>query len=736
MEEHFNFQEAQERLARAWQEHNFFTPDFSRVGKTYSTYLVPPNASGPLHIGNALMVAIQDVLARYHRAQGDLTLWIPGTDHGGYETQVTFERELEAKGQSKDDFTRGELKTALTTFVAENHETIVRQIHSLGASVDWTRFRYTLDEDSLEFVSRMFKKMIADALVYRSSYMVNYCPSCVTMLADIETKEQTGNTPLYFIKFALKDENSYVSLATTEPEYLFAVTHILVHPQDTHFASLIGRSLTNPITGQEVLVVESKRKFDPENQEPFLRVFSPSSKKYDFEYAIRYGLPSQNVLDWNGRMVERYPGMEPEQAREQELAYLKEQALIEKVDDAHEQSHYLCKKGHLIRNVIRMTWFLRLDDEKTPLRKKALDALAHDRLTVYPFWRKKGITTWIEKMHDWPIARQNVWGIQIPIWYEVTDPSLFTVWFIDNQKQRRHGNLSVLLNEGVSFEEIEQGLERVYAAEGCSWSLEREPGKQYLPETDTFDTWFSSGAWSAMVFETKSSPEIAKAYPNDVAVIGHDLLRLSISREIMMGVYLTGKIPFKRVFFHQLLQSSDGQKMSKSLGNSISLDTFVEKHGVDVTRMALLSYASEQQDFSFSEERIAQMQDWSNRLWKMGKVCDAIVHASAENASETWDARDLIVTQLQKMQSQLHAEIEAYSLAKAQSIVLSFLDNLEKYATYLISKESTGKDVITFREVFKTYLSLLHPFMPFQTEELQGRLFPAEPMLAAPKTTS
>lgn len=734
MEEHFNFQKAQEKLSRTWQERNFFSPDFSHTGKTYSTYLVPPNASGSLHIGNALMIAIQDVLVRYHRAQGDLTLWIPCTDHGGYETQVTFERELEAKGQSKDDFTRAELKTALTNFVAENNQIIIHQIYSLGASVDWTRFRFTLDEDSVNFTLRMFKKMISDDLIYRSSYMVNYCPSCATMLADIETKEQIVTTPLYFIKFPFKDEDSFLTLATAEPEFLFAVSHVLAHPQDERFTSLMGRTLTNPITGEEVPIIESKRKFDPENQESFLRVFSPSSRKYDFEYAIRHHIPAQNLLDWNGRMFTRHPGMEPEETRELELAYLAEQNLIERIDNAHEQNQYLCKKGHIVRNVIRMTWFLRLDDEKTSLRKRTLAALENDRFTVYPFWRKKGISGWIEKMHDWPIARQNVWGVQIPIWYEITDPSLFTVWFIDSQKQYRNGNLKMLMDEGVSFDEIEQGLERVYAAEGCSWTLEREPGKNYLPETDTFDTWFSSGGWSASVFETSNSPEIAKAYPSDVVVIGHDLLRLSIARKIMICVYLTGKIPFKRVLFHQLLKSLDGQKMSKSLGNAVSLDSYIEKYGVDVMRMALVSYASEQQDFTFSEERIALMQNFSNRLWKMAKVCDAIVHASVDSVSRTWNTRDLIVKQLQEVQRYVHAEIEQYSITKAQGIALSFLDNLEKYATYLISEESTGEDVITFREVFKTYLALLHPFLPFQTEELQGRLFPSEPMLAAPKT--
>ncbi|KND47293.1 MAG: Valyl-tRNA synthetase [Parcubacteria bacterium C7867-004] len=736
MEKSFNPEEVKDALLRVWEESGYATPRINQNSRRYSMFLVPPNASGPLHVGNALMIAIQDILARYHRAKGDATLWIPGTDHGGYETQVTFERELEAAGRSKDEFTRTEFVDAVEDFVAKNNETIVRQVKAMGASVDWSRFRYTLDKDSLRFVDRMFRKMIADKLIYRSSYMVNYCSECTTMLADIELKEVPSNSPLYVVKFPFREADGYLPLATTRPEFLFAVTHILVHPRDERYAEHIGSTLLNPVTGEEVLVIESKRKHDPDSLESPLFVFSPSSRKYDFEYAIRNGLPVRNLLDWKGLLIERNPGMTPEEARSVTVDFCTKEGLLERVDEAFEGTKSICKKGHPVESVIRMTWFMRLDDEQVPLRKPALEMLERERLVVQPHWRKKGLADWIGKMHDWPIARQNAWGIRIPIWYEVTDPSLFTVWYRDSERVLRHGNLKALLEEGILFEEVVQGLERVYVAERCNWTLEPAAGKKYLPETDTFDTWFSSGAWSAMVFENSASSETSHAYPSDVLVIGHDLLRLSISREIILGVYMTGRLPFRRVYFHQLLKSADGQKMSKSLGNAITLDTYLEKFGADVTRMALVSYTGLQEDFAISDERLERFKSFSDRLWKIGRALDAItahnpqISVFRESASLSADDQALL-SGLEEVRVLAASSIERYALADAQEKAVSFLPRLEEFVLGILSRNDPEGGAAIFSKVLRSYLMILHPFMPFETEELSRTLYPSDGLLAS-----
>ena len=724
MEETYNVHETESRLTRMWEKSGHFNSKATGKGKPFSMYLVPPNASGPLHVGNALMIAIQDVLARYHRAKGDRTLWIPGTDHGGYETQVTFEREIEAKGLSKDSFTQNELIEEITKFVDVNNNTIIRQIKAMGASIDWSHFRYTLDPDSLEFVDKMFKKMIADDLIYRSSYMVNYCSSCATMLADIELKEVIGDGHLYYVKFPFKNEDGYLSIATATPEFIFAVTDILVQTQDERYSTHIGKLLTNPITGQEVRILESKRKYDLESSNNPLFVFSPSSNKYDFEYAIRNGLPARNLIDWNGSMTERYLGIKPSDARASDLKQLEDAGFIDQIKEVPEHKTFFCKKGHEVQNVIRMTWFLELDGEKVSLRNSTLKALEVARLTVQPFWRKRGLVDWIGKMHNWPIARQNIWGIPIPIWYELSDKTLYTVWFKNQKGETQHGNLQSLLDTGISLEEIQQGIERVYAAEGCIWTLGQEAGKQYLPETDTFDTWFSSGAWSSMVFQGSNLENISSAYPSDVAVIGHDLLRLSIARELILSLYLTGKLPFKRVYFHSLLKSLDGQKMSKSLGNAITLDTYLDRFGADVTRMSLISYTDSKDDFIFADERLEYFSNVSTRLWKMGRVCDVISAHVKANVAESKSPKDsAFLDKMYKVQNAVNVNIDKYSLAQAQKLLVDFLEQLEEYASEILQRDDAENAGEVFRKVFKIYLAALNPFMPFLTEELREKLF-------------
>lgn len=731
MEDIYNFKEVEPKVRRLWEEGMYFAPGKNSAQRPYSMFFMPPNASGPMHVGNALMIAIQDVLARYHRAKGESTLWVPGTDHGGYETQVTYEREMGKQYEEINARSRKELFGVIEKFVEHNNEVITGQIKAMGASVDWSRFRFTLDEPSLLFVHEMFKKMVSDNLVYRSSYMVNYCSSCATVLTDIELKDAPVSLPRYFVKFPHKNEDGHLSIATLHPEFLFAVTHVLVHPQDARFAQYIGRVLSNPITGHDVHVVESKRKFDATQAEP-LSVFSPSHKSYDFEYALRHGLPARNLFDWGGAMVEGYPGARPEEARAKVLEQLSASGSIESVDTSSDVE-FLCKKGHVVQKVIRMTWFLNLDDEKISLRTGALDALQKEKPIIHPRWREKGLVDWIRKMHNWPIARQNVWGIKIPLWYEVSDPGLFTVWFLTKEGSRRHGNLQTFLDAGISFDEIAEGLERIYAAEGVAWTLQKEEGKQYLPETDVFDTWFSSCVWGVLIFGDVASAKDSDFYPSDVIVLGHDLIRLFIARKILLGCYLTKKLPFKRVYFHQLLKSADGQKMSKSAGNVVPLDHYLETYGADVTRMALVSYTGLQEDFVFANERLEFFTAFSGRLWKMGRVCNAAnTYSIGKYTPHLLSAEDTaLLSELADMRRASSVAIEKYFLAQAQEKLVLFLERLEHYAEAMLLRDDAEQALAVFYHAFREYITALHPCMPFMTEELNSALYrPTEPLAA------
>jgi valyl-tRNA synthetase len=727
MEKKYNHKEKERQIIDIWEKGDYFTPKIDQTKRSFSIFLTPPNASGEMHVGNAFMIAMQDILARYHRAKGEPTLWIPGTDHGGYETQVTFEKELEKIGADKSDYKRKDLFKEIEKFVANNNETIKNQIKALGGSVDWSRFRFTMDKSSLESVNQTFRNMVHDNIIYRRPYMVYYCPKCATILSDIELKEKEEVTQLYFVKFFLQGGHEYLSLATTRPEFLFATTHVLVHPFDKKHAPYIGKILINPITNQPVEIVESKRKLNPEKIEPFLTPFSPSYKKYDYEYTLKNSIPSRNLVSWEGKMLERYPGQTPLEAREKELQYLKKNNLIEKIDSSYVDSSFLCKKGHDVESIIMLTWFLKLDDEKTPLRKPAYEAAKG--LTVMPKWKKDGLLEWLGKMPDWPIARQNVWGIKIPIWYDVSDPSQFTVWFRDKNGQKQNGNLKDFLDDGLTLEEIQNGLERIYASENAPWTLEKIPGKTYLPETDTFDTWFSSGQWATIAYKPQ---ELSYFYPSHSIVIGLDLLRLSVSRKILLSQYLTGKLPFKIVYLHHLIKGQDGQKMSKSLGNSVSLEYYLEKFGADVTRMALVSYTNLTEDFIFSEDQLNLFKDFSERLWKMGRVVNLANEYSVkplESANLSNDDKNLIL-EIDNLVFPISSYIEKYFFASAQENACKFIFELEKYVEKMQTLKNIAVPLSVLFAVFKKYLMLLHPFMPFMTEELYQILYKPESPLA------
>ena len=735
MADKYNHKEVESRISEMWRKGNYFTPKINPSKKPFSMFLVPPNASGGMHVGNIFMVAIQDILARYYRSKGRPTLWIPSTDHGGYETQVTFERKLEAESKSRFDYHSSQLFLEIEKYVADNTALIKSEIDATGASVDWSRFRYTMDEKSLAAVDQMFRKMLADNLIYRNKYMVNYCSACGTALADIELKTEKITSPLYFIKFPDETGADFLSLATTRPEFIFATTHVLVHPSDKTHAKHIGKILKNPITGERVEIVASKRKFDPKVAEPYLTPFAPSYKNYDYGYTLYNDIPSKSLLDWNGNMIERYPGIKPFEAREKEIDYLNQNGLIEKIDELYVDSVLKCKRGHLAESMMMQTWFLKLDDNKKSLKKPAVDALRKGSISILPKWHTESLAVWLEKMHDWPIARQTVWGIRIPIWYEVTDASQFIVWFVDKSGYRQNGNLKSFLDNGVPFDEIELGMERIYAFEGVRWVNEREEGKIYLQETDTFDTWLSSGNWATAVYGDIGSADFSYFYPSEIMVIGNDLIRLSVARKIFLSYYMTGRLPFKTVYLHKLIKGKDGQKMSKSLGNATSLEYYLDTYGADVTRMSLISYLTTQEDFILEDERLIAMQKFSDQIWQQSEVIKlANQYAPQFTSSLPLLPRDIeLIKNFEILTNSLGTYLNRYQFAQAQQSMCDFLNDLEKYIKTMDTKVNTTTTLSVFRHVFNMYVVALHPFMPFMTEELQAKLFDANKPLAATK---
>ncbi len=732
MDESYNSQKIEQKVLELWNTANFFNQTPSNSKPNIGLFLTPPNASGAMHTGNALMIAIQDIIARYYRSQGSPTVWIPGTDHGGYETEITFEKEFEKQGFKKDTFSKREIFNKIHDFVHSNNKLIYNQIKRLGASVDWTKVRFTMDDDFSKKTQDVFKKMVSENLISKKNVMNHFCPVCSTTLSDIELKEQKGANQ-YFIKFDLMDsENEQVTLLVKRPEFLFSVSKVLVHPSDSIHSYLIGKKLRNPLTKEEIQVIESERKHDPDNTSP-LTPFCDSFVKYDYEYALMRNIPvfGKNLIDLKGKMNFRHIGDSTQIAREKDLSILKAEGRLVDTIFSENENIFVCKKGHETETYLTMTWILDLDHPNRSLKKEALLALEENPLNVVPSWRKREIIKYIDLMRAWPIARQNVWGISIPVWYDISSPSDFEVWFEDKNREKHNGNLEELLRK-YSLSEISEGLEKIYTSKENNWVFEKENGKEYLPETDVFDTWFSSVWWGIFVFENISSFTKDDFYPAQTTVTGSDLIRLSISRKIVLGYYLTRKIPFSNICFNPIINGPDGNKMSKSYGNVIPLESYLDKYGTDITRLSLVSYTREGKDFSIELETLQNYSRFMDILWKMGKIAD-IAKKFAPNFNKAICVDKYckkVMEDTAALEENVGNKIKSFNLAYAQELVTGFVLDLEEFANSIQTSSTKEEYLSVFKYVFEKYLFILHPFAPFVTEYIYNSIYTKETPLA------
>lgn len=724
--------ELEQSMQQLWEEADCFEYQENTNREKLSKFLVPPNASGHLHIGNALMVGLQDILARYYRSIGRDVLWVPSLDHGGYETQVTYERELEAAGvsQTRDEIPPQQLYDDIHAYVEEHKSSIVRQLQSLGASLDWSRLRYTLDSNSVAGATKMFSTMVADNLIVRKSYMLNYCPECSTNLAEVELKKTEQEVTKFKIALHEMFGEQVVVIDTVAPELLFSLTHIIIHPNDTDHADLIGLTLKNPLTDQPVEVVASRRAMSWHQEHSRITPLYPSFHRYDYEYAVRYGIPTYDYFDWNGKLTERYPGMSPRAVRDTEIKILRENNQVHEEFPGSETISR-CKKGHETCSVIRQGWFLEVDNSDISIRQKAIDLLDRDPLLVLPNWRKKGLVEWISKMPDWPISRQNVWGVRIPIWYKVESPEDFMVWFFDDSGVRHYGTLQSFFDQGFTFEKIVAGLQQIYAPVGCEWVTEPNDDAMYIQETDTLDTWFSSAAWRVYTYGPLGNEHDAIHYPSDTLIIGHDLLRMAVARQIMISAYLTDQFPFKSIYFHPLIQGEDGQKMSKSLGNNVSLDEYLDRYGADVTRMALVSYLDKSEDFLFADERLMKYVLFRDNFLCVAKCYNIILAHGVDESSvaRLADEDYAVVRTVAQIAKKVAALIEKLRFTEAQHQVVEASKSVESLAERAAATGSVSA-AVGFIKVFKQYLTILHPFAPHVTEAVFQELVDTSGLLA------
>lgn len=740
MDSHYSAQDHEEQIYQLWQEHQAFNPDAlvnnsrssedsagsdnpsaktsSGRKKPFCIIMPPPNANDPLHIGHAMFVSLEDVMVRWHRMLGDDTLWLPGTDHAGIETQFVFEKKLKKEGKSRFHFDRTTLYQMIWDYVRENSQTAVQQMQKLGASADWSRLKFTLDPDIVQTVLATFQHMQEDGLIYRDNRLVNYCSKCGTAFSNLEIKHQTQTTDLYYIKYG-----PFV-LATTRPETKFADTAVAVHPKDKRYQQYIGQEIeVEGLTGQFKLKVIADEFVDPEFGSGVVKI-TPYHDFNDFaawqRHAKEMPAPKQ-VIDFNGRLTEvagPYAGLKVAVAREQVVKDLEAKGLLVKVDHDYQNNIAICYR---CSSVIEPLPLPQVYVKVKPLTEPVLQQLKEKKIKIYGAGHDKILRHWLEQLEDWNISRQIVWGIRLPLWYNYRQHPQIQVTFLTASGDKQSGRIGELLEQGVAIETIKQGLQNLSAPIEAEYLLSlTEPGPDFIQETDTFDTWFSSSQWPFVTLMNSQAGDFERFYPTAVMETGYDILPFWVMRMLMMGYYRTGQLPFKEVYLHGLIRDAQGRKMSKSKGNVINPAEISQKYGTDALRMALIIRSSAGLDKSVGEGDFKAARNLTNKLWNASRFIllrQEQAEITRENGSDDAAFRQKLQQLIQKVTQNLRRQ--QLGLA-AETLHNEFW---HWFCDLCIEDSKQGKiSQAALLDGLSTFLKLFHPFLPFITEVIWQEL--------------
>lgn len=683
-------QEFEPTIYQMWERSGAFQP--SGEGTPYSVVMPPANANGNLHIGHALTIGLEDILARYYRMQGRDVIYIPGEDHAGLETWVVYERELEKTGKSRHEFNREENYAKVSEFVDMHRGNTEKQIRALGASVSWENLTYTLDQKVVDRSYKTFKKMWDEGLIYRGERIVNYSTKYQTGYADIEVTHKVEKGSLWKIAYPVIDHVAEIVVATTRPETLLGDTAIAVHPDDERYKHLIGSHVLVPLTEREIPVVADEH-VDPEFGTGAVKV-TPAHDPNDFEIGERHGLPRIQVIDYDGTMInvpDEFKGLEVAEARKKILDALKDKELLRGKDDIEHSVGYDYKSGLPIQPLIKEQWFVNMK----PLAEQALKALKADEITFYPSSKKTALINYLENIRDWNLSRQIPWGIPIPAFQSTKDSN---DWIFDTR---------------VNQETIDVN------------------GTTYTREEDTFDTWFSSGQWPFVTTDFLEEGELAKFYPLSVMETGYDILFPWVGRMIMLGLYATGRVPFKEVYLHGLVLDENGQKMSKSKGNVINPIDMVDEYGSDALRLGLIASRSAGQNQAFGTDRVITGRNFCNKLWNIARYIEGVLpdDFTLNDPKPVSIADQWIVYQLNSAAKTISEQLENYRFAEAREAAYHVIWNDVADWYVEASKKQPNEQLLAW--VLDTALRLAHPFAPFVTETIWQTLGWHEELLIA-----
>ena len=660
-----------------WEKSGAFRPSGAKT--SYSIVIPPPNANGNLHIGHVLTGALEDIAARFHRAKGESVLFLPGSDHAGFETQSVYEKQLAKTGKSRFDFSRDELYNQIWDFVALNRDNVQSQMRSMGLSCDWQHFTFTLDSKIVKRAFETFKSLWDDGLIYRGERLVNFCTYHGTAFADIEVihKEEPGH--LWYIRYPLVGSSDSLIVATTRPETMLGDTAVAVNPDDKRYQKYIGKTVKLPLTNREIPVLSDS--FVDMNFGTGAVKITPAHDINDFEVGKRHDLPFISVIDYEGKMTNvhsKYLGLSVKEARKLIVDDLKEQGSLVKVETRKHSVGHCYKCDTVIQPLLREQWFVDIDK----LAKEAIAVLDKNKITFYPEAKKQQLISYLNGLHDWNISRQIAWGIPIPAFQNVDNPS---DWIYDERVNQ----------EIITIE-----------------------GKTYRRDSDVFDTWFSSSSWPYATLDFPDSTDFEKFYPLSLMETGGEILYPWVSRMLMLGLYVTKDIPFKSVYIHGYVMAEDGSKMSKSIGNVIDPIPVINQFGSDAVRMGIIWGRSPAVNRGYDQRRVEEARNFCNKLWNIARYIEGVDsnQLNRGEAKAVTEADNWILNRLSVVMVNMLSNMDSYRFSEVFEELYHFV--WDDFADWYIeaSKINPNKPLLDY--LLESTLIMLHPFAPFVTEAI------------------
>ncbi|MBI5641928.1 MAG: valine--tRNA ligase [Deltaproteobacteria bacterium] len=701
----------EERWVNHWIDSRIGTPDLESKKPCFSMVIPPPNITGALHLGHALNSTLQDILARYKRLKGFNVLWLPGIDHAGIATQNVVERKLSEEGVTRHQIGRDEFISRVWKWKEESGGTIINQLKRLGASCDWTRLRFTMDEGLSRAVREVFTKLYKEGLIYRGDYIINWCPRCHTALSDLEVQfEETGGS-LYYMEYPLAEpvgEVTSLTVATTRPETMLGDTAVAVNPADERYKALIGKNIRLPLTGREIPVIGDDS-VSIEFGTGAVKI-TPAHDFNDFEVSKRHGLPVLKIMDENAVLngsAGDFKGQDRFTGRKKVIEGLKGLGLLKKIEDYKIMLGECYRCSTIVEPTLSKQWFVKV----APLAEPAIKAVENNETKFVPKGWENTYFDWMRNIRDWCISRQIWWGHRIPAWH-CKDCGYVTVATVDPSR-----------------------------CEGCG-------GANIEQDSDVLDTWFSSALWP---FSTLGWPDKTKElelfYPTSVLSTSFDIIFFWVARMMMMGIKFMGDVPFGDVYIHALIRDAEGRKMSKSKGNVIDPLIMMERYGTDAFRFTLAALAAQGRDIKLAEERVAGYRNFCNKIWNLARFTLMNIgpdYSEAFDEAKLNEADKWILYRLTACKNEVSAAIdgngaEGYKFDEAARVLYRFVWNeLCDWYVELIKKDLKGErgderksaSTAVLVRVLKDALKILHPFMPFITEEIYSYLPGADKTLS------